>query len=481
MMRKTPTAASGAVSAEGIKYCLDRMNPGVGRSHTLFLDHGKGSYVFDADNKKYLDFACGIGVTSLGHSHPRLVKAAQQQLEKAWHLQVSTGPHTALKRLLEGLETIFPKTLNNFSFVTTGAEAVEAAMKLARAATGRQGVVALQGAYHGRTVGASSMTSSKYVYTRNLKPLMPGVTIIPPPYWSQMALPRDFDTDRMIDMALEQADTLMHQTTHPSEIAMLIAEPILGEGGYVPLPKRYYKGLRELCTKHGILLAIDEVQAGFARTGTMFNFEQLAERDASGALVEASLPDIVVFAKGIANGLPIAGIVTRNELAAKQLPGQQGGTYAANCIACATAAEVIKVMADEGILDNVQARSKQLLNGLRKAVADHKLPVADIRGRGLMIGLQLDDTCAAGAAGKVADEALKNGLLMLNTSKYETVRVIPPLNVSESEMDEGLRIFTDAMRTTLPQSKRGSTQLKPCCEPGKQCNPAAGPCREYVA
>jgi 4-aminobutyrate aminotransferase len=477
MMRKNPVCRNAGAD---LKYALDHLNPGISRMHTLMLDHGKGSYVWDVEGKKYLDFTCGIGVTNLGHSHPRLVAAVKQQVEKAWHLQVCTGPHTTLLKLIQGLETIFPKQLNNFMFVTTGAEAVEAALKLSRAATGRANCAALQGGYHGRTVGAAALTTSKYVYHRGLRPLMPGVTIIPAPYASQMALPADYDTDKLVDMALAQAETLLWQTTHPSEVSMIIAEPTLGEGGYVPMPKRYYKGLRELCTKHGILLCIDEVQSGFGRTGTMFQFEQLVDKDSNGEFVEGQLPDIVCFAKGVANGLPLAGIVTRKELSDKQLSGQQGGTYAANAVACASAVEVVKVLEEEGILKNVAERSVQLVDGLKHIVKSNNLPMLEVRGRGLMIGMQFDDSVPAGTAAKIANAALDNGLLLLNTSKYEALRMIPPLNVSKAEMDEGLGIVEKVLKAALPAGTRKTTSFKPCCEDAKQCVPGKGPCRWTV-
>ena len=476
MLRRSLVIAS---AKDAFDYCVSRTNPGVGRSHNLMLDHGKGSYVFDADGKKYLDFACGIGVTNLGHSHPRLIEAVKTQVDKAWHLQVCTGPHTALQKLIQKLETIFPAPLSNFSFVTTGAEAVEAAMKLSRAARpGRPNCAVLQGGYHGRTVGAASLTTSKFGYARGLRPLMPGVTVLPVPYTSQMALAPSADVERMIDQALEQVECLLFQTTHPEEVSMLIAEPTLGEGGYVPLPRRYYQGLRNLCTKHGMLLCIDEVQSGFGRTGTMFNFEQLVSRDASGGFVESELPDVVIFAKGIANGMPIAGMVTRNELAAQQVPGQQGGTYAANPIACASASEVVSIMTENGFLDNVNARAMQLRAALQDAVSKNGMPVMEIRGRGLMLGLQFDGSCPVGTATQVANKACEAGLIILPTSKFETIRLIPPLNVSEAEVTEGADILAKAMIDVTANMPKKQGAFRPCCAEGSQCYSALGPCRD---
>jgi len=481
MLRRSITSFGAA--AEGFKYCIAHTNPGVGRAYDLHLAKGKGSYLWDADGVKYLDWCCGIGVTNLGHCHPQLVAACKQQLDEAWHLQISFGPHVGMRKLIERLETIFPPQLTNFHFVSTGAEAVEAALKLARAATGRQNTAVVQGGYHGRTVGAVSLTTSKYGYARGLRPLMPGVVVCPLPYTSQLKLPANTDVDTMVDRCLAMTEDVLHQSTHPSEVSMLIVEPTLGEGGYLPLPKRYYKGLRDICNKYGILLCIDEVQTGYGRTGTNFNFEQLVERDASGAFKADQLPDIVTFAKGVANGLPLAGIVTKQELAAKQLPGQMGGTYSANCIAVASAIEVVDVMAKEGILDNVNARGKQLVDGLKQIVQEEKLPVQEVRGRGLMVALEFDARCPAGISGDVSMKALKEGLMVLNTSRYETLRFIPALNSTAEEIEEGLlktRKALVAACSLVPDALKGPVKFQPCCPDSQKSCGLKSACRHVA-
>lgn len=458
-----------AKSQASITYCNSRMNPGIARQFVLAMDRGEGSYMFDKDNKKYLDFTCGIGVTNLGHCHPRLVKTVQHQATKLWHGQVCLGHHAALEDMLREMETVFPKELSNFLLVSTGAEAVEAAMKLSRAATGRQVAVALQGGYHGRTVGAAALTSSKYVYARNMRPLMPGVIIAPFPYTTQLKVPVTEDVSVMSERCLKMLEDHIFQQAHPSEVSMIIVEPVLGEGGYVPVPKSYFQGLRRICDEHGILLVCDEIQTGYGRTGSMFTFEHLG-----------ALPDVVIFAKGVANGIPLAGIATKPKFADKQLPGQQGGTYAANAIACATAAEVIRVFRDEKILENVGQRAVELRGGLLDTFVRRRLPVQEVRGRGLMIGVQFDDGVPAGTAGKVATACLERGLMILATSKFETLRFIPPLNVTAAQVQDGLRIFEDSVVHVLKDftPAKGKTGVtKPCC-----ATPCVGntPCRSIL-
>lgn len=447
----TLLAATGS-----FEWCKDRLNPGLGRSHTLLIEKGQGSYLYTEDGKKFLDFGCGIGVTNFGHCHPRLVKVVKQQVDKLWHGQATFGVNTAVRDLLVELEKILPPSLTNTQLTSTGAEAVEAALKVSRQSTGRQNTVVLQGSFHGRSAATSAMTTSKAVYARGQRPLMPGVISIPVPYPSQMHCPMDTDVEAMSKQCLAQAKDILNQSTHPSEVSMLIAEPVLGEGGYYPLPKSYMLGLQAFCKENGILFVIDEVQSGFGRTGTRFNFEQY------GPEID---PDIVVFAKGIANGLPLSGIAMKAQHAAALPPGSQGGTYAGNAIACASAAEVCKIMQEKGLFDNVAARSEQLIEGIKSFVVKHKFPVLEVRGRGLMVAIQLDLECPAGTSGKLVNACTDNGLIVMNTSLYETLRLIPPLTVSEQEMSEALIAMEAAFTAVFKdiQVKASTSKFKPCC------------------
>ncbi|KAJ3003157.1 hypothetical protein HKX48_001927, partial [Thoreauomyces humboldtii] len=238
------------------------------------------------------------------------------------------------------------------------------------------------------------------------------------------------------DEALYQLRLLLKQQSAPSDTAAIIIEPVLGEGGYVPAPKRYIEGLRKICDDNEILLIIDEVQSGFGRTGTYFAIEQYGVR-----------PDILVMAKGIANGFPLAGIASRKELMDKQTPGSMGGTYSGNAVACAAGVACAEVMQSENILENVQARGKQLRSGLESLKKDSQLGplIGDIRGLGLMIGLEFSPKAPAGISGKVQKACFNNDLLVLTTSVYETLRFIPPLIVSEEEMATGIERFVKSV------------------------------------
>lgn len=454
-MLRSSASLRGSSLSKGFKHYKDKLNPGISRSHSLLMEKGQGSYLWDADGKKYLDFTCGIGVTNLGHCHPRLVKVVQNQAAKLWHGQVGLGVHTAMADLVDEMSTILPKELDNLTFVSTGAEAVEAALKIARSATKRQNAVVVQGSYHGRTNACLALTTSKYVYHQTVRPLMPGVTVVPPPYTTQMKLDPQANVDEMVQRCVGILEDLIYQQTHPSEIAMLLIEPVLGEGGYLPMPAAYLRALREVCTKHGILLAFDEVQTGFGRTGTNFTFEQVGVT-----------PDILVYAKGIANGLPLAGVATRNEIAKLCPLGTHGGTYAGNALATASGAEVIRIMREEGILDNVAKRSIQIFNGLKRISQNPKVPIQEVRGRGLMIGVQFTNNTPAGFATDVVNEATERGLLLLSTSKFEVLRLIPSLLVTEAEVSSALgaleeSLLAAAAKKGLPSSE--TLPLVPCC------------------
>lgn len=464
-MQRTIRALANLKSYQHYK---ERLTPGIGRSVNLLLSEGKGSYLFDTEGKKFLDFTCGIGVTNLGHAHPRLVKVVQNQAAKLWHGQVCLGVHTAVAELIDEMMTILPPQLDNLNFVSTGAEAVEAALRTARIATNRQNVIVVQGGYHGRTNACLSLTTSKYSYGIGCKPYMPGVVVTPCPYATQLKVPIDTPVAEMTAQCVAILEDLIYQQCHPSEVAMLLIEPVMGEGGYLPQPAGYLKALRQLCDKHGILLAIDEVQTGFGRTGSMFTFEQVGVQ-----------PDILLFAKGIANGLPLAGIACNSAIAAKCPAGTMGGTYAANALSCASAAEVIKIFREEGILDNVAKRSTEFFDGLQQiAQRNPSVPILEVRGRGLMIGLQFTAEAPTGFASAVVNHAKDNGLLLLNTSKYEVLRFIPPLNVTQEQVAEGLAIFEKSLLAATESLMKDQKvapvkEFKPCCETGcygdRQC------------
>jgi len=426
---------------------------GVSRLVNAVIVQGEGSYVTLDDGRKMLDFTTGIGVTGLGHCHPVVSKAAADQCMNLVHGQCSIAFHQPGLKLIDALLSLMPDpSLDTFFFWNSGSEAVEASIKLARAATGRQNIISMQGGYHGRTFGAMGLTRSKTIYSEGVSPLMPGVYVTPFPYWHQLGLPNTASEDEVVRHSLHQFNLLLSQQTHPSETAAVLIEPVLGEGGYIAAPASYLRGLREVCDKHGILLIFDEVQCGFGRTGKYFACEYAGVR-----------PDIMVMAKGLANGFPLSGIVSRKELMDKQKPGTMGGTYAGNAVACAAAVAVTRVIHDEKVLDNVNARSAELFAGIKTLHQNPKIApyILDVRGKGLMVGVEFaspsasswDVSVQAGApksiASRVAAKMLERGVLLLTTSIFEVVRFIPPLNISKDDMAKGVKAFQEALEEVV--------------------------------
>ncbi|BGP43475.1 hypothetical protein JCM10449v2_007510 [Rhodotorula kratochvilovae] len=427
---------------------------GVGRYTELVMTEGRGSYVKTECGRNILDFTCGIGVTNLGHCHPGVTKAAQNQVGTLVHGQCNIGFNKPYLQLLEKLLPVMPdKSLDTFFFWNSGAEAVEASIKLARHATGKQNIIVVQGSYHGRTFGTMALTKSKTIYGAGYAPLMPGVFTTPYPYWHQLGLPHTTNNDELVENALYRLELLLKQETAPRDTAAIIIEPVLGEGGYIPAPKGYLEGLRRICDENGILLIIDEVQTGFGRTGKYFAIEHYPK----------VRPDIMVMAKGIANGFPLSGIVSRKELMDKQPAGSQGGTYAGNAVSCAAGVAVQEAFQNEGILANVEARSKELFGLFHELQADPVVgdTIAEVRGLGLMVGVEFKSptdpyTPAKGKvpakmASRVQNKILEKNMLVLTTSVYETIRFIPPLNISKEDMAKGCEIIRNAIEEVVKE------------------------------
>uniref|UniRef100_K3WGZ0 4-aminobutyrate transaminase n=1 Tax=Globisporangium ultimum (strain ATCC 200006 / CBS 805.95 / DAOM BR144) TaxID=431595 RepID=K3WGZ0_GLOUD len=406
---------------------------GIGRMSEMVMKKGKGAWIWTADDRKLLDLTSGIAVTSVGHCHPRVVKAVQDQAATLVHAQVNIGYHEPMLKLTDRLLPLMPKGLDSLFFATSGSEAVENAVKLARHSTGKQNVIVFQGGYHGRTIGAMSLTTSKTVYSAGFGPLMSGVKVVPFPYVQHGPIK---DEEELSEWCLEQLRLALKQQSAPSDTAAILIEPIMGEGGYVVPPKSFMKGLREICTENNILLIADEVQSGFGRTGEYFAIN--GHFDVT--------PDILVIAKGIANGFPLSGIASRKELTDKQPPGSMGGTYAGNAVACAAALAVQDVFEEENILANTRARGEQFMAGLNRLKDSGKYPILDVRGKGLMIGIEFDNKVVPyGTASKVSNACLDHGMMILTTSVYETLRFMPPLNITAEETELGLGIFEKAL------------------------------------
>jgi 4-aminobutyrate aminotransferase len=399
----------------------------------IIAERGEGCYIHGRDGETYLDFTSGIGVTNTGHCHPRVVEAVRAQAGKLLHGQANIVLHPPLLELIEELRAIAPPGLDSFFFKNSGSETIEAAIKLARMATGRTNVIVFQGSFHGRTVGAMALTTSKTIYRAGFQPLMPGVFVAPFPYVYRYG----WGPEQTVDWCLDELDYLLHAQTAPEETAAILVEPVLGEGGYVVPPQGFLQGLRQICDEHGILLIADEVQSGFGRTGRWFAHEHF---DVA--------PDVMVIAKGLASGLPLAGVVARPDLTERCAPGSEGGTYGGNALACAAAVASIQAMRDEGMLANAEARGEELMSSLEELQG--RFPgIGDVRGLGLMVGVEFsgpDGKPDKTSAKAVQKACLEERLLLLTCGTWDnTIRFIPPLVVTGEQIEDGLARFEKSL------------------------------------
>ncbi|MFZ6021108.1 MAG: aspartate aminotransferase family protein [Chloroflexota bacterium] len=399
----------------------------------IIVSKAEGALLYDLNGRSFLDFTCGIGVTNTGHCHPRVVRAIQEQAELLLHGQANIITHQPMLNLVEALLEIVPQPIDGFFFSNSGAEAVEGAVKLARHASGKSNIIVFQGSFHGRTANTMAMTTSKTIYRAGYQPLPAGVFVAPYPY----ALRFGWDEETTSQFCLEELEFLLQTQTAPSETAAMIVEPVLGEGGYVVPPVSFLKGLRELCSRHQILLIVDEIQSGFGRTGRWFALEHFDLQ-----------PDILVVAKGLASGLPLSGVFSSLDLMKKWVTGSHGGTYGGNAVACAAAVATIAAIKEDGMLANARQRGGQLIQGLRKIQKDYPV-IAEIRGLGLMIGCEFrnsDKKPDKNTAKAVAHACLDRGLILLTCGPWDnTIRWIPPLNVTAAQIEQALAIFEQAV------------------------------------
>jgi 4-aminobutyrate aminotransferase len=412
------------------------LTPVVGRYYEREWSHGVGHRLFDTDGKAYLDFANGIAVTALGHAHPRVTAAVHVQVDKLSGPINAIGYTEPISRLATDLAATFPAPLDSVMFLNSGSEVIDGALKLARRVTGRPGIIAFRGGFHGRTFGAMSVTTTNLNYRTGYEPFVPGVYFAPYP-----AVYDDFDGDeaRASEACLDILRSLMETVVAPSTVASILIEPVLGEGGYMPAPAAFLQGLRSICDEHGILLIADEVQSGFGRTGKMWAFEHAG-----------IVPDVVVLAKAIANGLPLSAIISSRDLQERWGRGAHGSTYGGNPVACAAGIAVLETIREERLVENVVARGAELVAGLA-AVAAEDERIGDVRGPGLMVGVEFvrdkrtrepDTTLPDRLIAACADA----GLLVLTCGRqHEVVRWIPPLDVTGAEIAEAVEIFGETL------------------------------------
>jgi 4-aminobutyrate aminotransferase len=425
------------------------LSPVWARYSEILVERGEGVYLYDVEGRRYLDFTCGIGVTNTGHCHPRVVQAIRDQAGLLLHGQANIVYHRPMLELVAELRTIVPSELDSFFFSNSGAEAVEGAVKLARQATGRSDIIAFDGGFHGRTAGAMALTSSKGKYRHRVAPLPAGVHFAPYAACYRCAIARAAGADAAAissaapdDLGccgnpLHQIEHLLHTQTTPEDVAAILVEPVLGEGGYIVPPVSFLQGLRRICDRYGILLIVDEVQSGFGRTGRFFAIEHFG-----------IVPDIMTVAKGIASGLPLSGIIARRAIMERWQPGSHGGTYGGNAVACAAAVATIRAMREERMVENA-ARQGVLLKTELLRIKAQSPSIGDVRGIGLMVGVELtaaDGTPDTALAKRIVAACRDRGLLLLTCGPYDNViRFIPPLIVEEHQIRDAVRIFEEAL------------------------------------
>lgn len=409
------------------------LSPALFRYTDVVVDRAEGTYLYAADGRRYLDFTSGIGVTNTGHCHPKVVAAAQEQAGRLIHGQANIVYHGPMLDLVNELLTIAPAGLESFFLANSGAEAVEAALKLARQSSGRSNVIVFEGGFHGRTVGTMSLTTSSTIYRAGCQPLMPGVFVAPFPYAHRYG----WSPEECSRFCLRELHHLLATQSAPEETAAVIMEPVLGEGGYVVPPHGFLKSVKEICDQHDILFIADEIQSGFGRTGRWFAHQH-----------DDMTPDIMILAKGLASGFPLSAIAVRPELWNASRPGTHGGTYGGNAVSCAAAVASVRVIREERLVENSAQMGEYLIGQLRALQNKHAV-IGDVRGLGLMVATEFtsEDGQADGeTAEAVRLKCLESGLILLTCGAYgNVIRWIPPLIVNKAQIDEGLRIFGQSL------------------------------------
>ena len=401
----------------------------------IVADRARGATITDVDGNTFVDFVGGVGVANVGHNHPRVVAAIVEQAERFLHTDFTVVPYEGYVELAERLGILAPISgETRCAFFNAGAEAVENAVKLARLYTKRQAVIVFEGAFHGRTWLALTMTSKTHPYKKGLGPFVPEVYRTP--------YPNGYRGPDAAE-ALAALDRLFTTHVSPDHVAAIVFEPQQGEGGFIPAPPEFVTGLREICARNGIVLVADEVQTGFGRTARMFAMEHFD--------VE---PDLMIVAKSIAGGLPLSGVIGRAEIMDDPHPGAIGGTFIGNPVALAAACAVLDVFAEEQLV----ARAQILGDALRARMLawQSRWPqIGDVRGLGAMLAIELVEDPetkkpAPGLTEAVIDEALRRGLLLLKAGvNGNCIRVLCPLTTSESELDDGLRAWEEALAAVL--------------------------------
>ncbi len=405
---------------------------GMGNLAPVYIERGSNAELWDAEGKRYIDFGSGIAVNNTGHSHPQITHAVKQQLDKFSHSCIMVTPYAAAVELAEKLVEIAPgESEKKAIFVSTGAEAVENCIKIARAHTKRRGIIAFNGGFHGRTNMTMGLTGKITPYKHLFGPFPNDIYHIPFPI-SYLNI--------SVEQSLQALDDLFKTSIAAQDVAAIIIEPIQGEGGFYAAPAYFLLALRDICDKHGIVLIADEIQTGFARTGHMFCFE--------GHNIE---PDLMTMAKGIAGGFPLAAVVGKTEIMDAPLPGGLGGTYAGSPLACVAALEVLKIINSENLINRAKEIGERFELKLKQMQKTDN-SIGDIRVHGAMIAMELVESGNvkkpdAKRTSSIVQKAHKHGLILLSCGvRSNVIRFLPPLTISDEIIDEGLTILQSIMQ-----------------------------------
>ena len=417
----------------------------------VFVKEARGALVTDVDGNTFIDFAGGIGAVNVGHADPRLVEAVREQVGNYVHTAFQAAPYEPFVELAEKLNALVPGDFEKKTiFANSGSEAVENAVKIARAHTGREAVLAFENGLHGRTLLTMTLTSKAGPYKDGFGPFAPEVYRVPAPYPYRCPAGEDCSGGCRGD-CFGFVERVLGNEVDVENLAAIIVEPVSGEGGFIPFPDFYLRRLRELCDEHGALLVADEIQTGFGRTGTMFAVEH------SGVT-----PDLLTTSKSLAGGLPLSAVVGRAEVMDSVEPGGLGGTFGGNPVTCAAALAVLQVFEEEKLLSRANAIGERVMAALRDMQQKHPDVIGDVRGRGPMVAMELVKGAESHApdrerAARVVANALKNGLLLLTAGQQgNVIRTLMPLPITDDELEEGLSILARAVSETTSRSSSSS-------------------------
>lgn len=424
-------------SEEIIARDKDLVSPAIYRYTNIVFDRGEGVYLYDVEGKRYIDFVAGIATMNVGHSHPKVVAAVQEQVAKLMHAACHVGYMEPYVELLEYVRSFMPGELKRGKgiLMNSGSESVETAVKLARFVTNRPMIIAFMGAFHGRSMGALSMTASSSAYRAHLSGLMAGVQHIPYPYPYRCGFPAS-SPEECGQASLSLIERALQTVVPPADLAAILVEPIAGEGGYIVPPDNFLKGLREICDRTGALLIADEVQSGLGRAGRFLASEYWD--------VE---PDIVALGKAIGGGLPLSATIARRELMDAWPPGAHGTTFGGNPVACKSGVTSLRITMEEGLMEHAVEMGNYLQN--RFLEAQKTLPIiGEVRGKGLMQAVELvnEDGSPASELIKPIIKEIGDGGVVMTKCGASSLRIAPPLIITKEQMAEGIDVILKALR-----------------------------------